>query len=212
VTSASALLAKLGPVIAVVRASDPTGVLPTVDALLSAGLPSLEITLTTPNAVDLISQAVEAFGDAAIIGAGTVLTSDDVARTEAAGARFLVTPTFDADVLAEASVPVICGGFTPTEIHQAWAAGAAAVKVFPARLGGPQYLRDLHAPFPEIALVPTGGVTVAKAAQYLDAGAIAVGLGTDLVGPAMEGRPEETARRAAALVAGLRQRAAAVGA
>lgn len=207
----SSLLADLGPAIAVLRADEPVTVLPTVEALVTAGLSSLEITLTTPDAVALVRQAVQIFGDAAVIGAGTVLTGQDVSRAEQAGARFLVTPSYEPDVLARASVPVICGGLTPTEIHHAWAGGAVAVKVFPARVGGPQYLRDLHAPFPEIPLVPTGGVTVANAADYLDAGAVAVGLGNDLVGPALkERRPDVTAKRAAELVAELRERASAV--
>lgn len=212
-TDASMSLADLGLVVAVLRGDDPALVLPTVEALVGAGVSSLEITLTTPDAVDLIAEAVTTFGDSAVIGAGTVLSADDVDRAERAGARFLVTPTFEPSVLAASNVPVVCGGFTPTEVHQAWAAGAVAVKVFPARLGGPQYLRDLHAPFPQIPLLPTGGVTIANATQYLDAGAVAVGFGNDLVGPALtQGRTDETARRAAKLVAQLRHRAAEVGA
>lgn len=187
----------LGPVIAVLRAPRPGAIAATVDALVEAGLRSIEITLSTPDALTELAAAVRRCGDDAVVGAGTVVTGEDAERAVEAGAEFLVTPVLSAEVLARRSLPVICGAFTPTEAQDAWSAGAAAVKLFPARIGGPAYVRDLLAPLPHLRLVATGGVGIDDAHRYREAGAVAVGLGNDLVGPAMlDGDVRETARRA----------------
>lgn len=191
----------LGPVIPVLRSSRPDALAATVDALVGAGLRAVEITLTTPGALVELEAAARRCGADAAVGAGSVLTGEDADLAIEAGARFLVTPVLSGEVLERRSVPVVCGAFTPTEVQDAWSRGAAAVKLFPARIGGPAYVRDLLAPLPHLRLVATGGVGVEDAHRYLDAGAVAVGLGNDLVGPAMlDGDVEETARRARLLL------------
>ncbi|MDT0268623.1 bifunctional 4-hydroxy-2-oxoglutarate aldolase/2-dehydro-3-deoxy-phosphogluconate aldolase [Streptomyces sp. DSM 44915] len=153
-------------------------------ALEDAGVPALEITLTTPGAEAAIARW-RAAGGAAAVGAGTVRTPDEARRAVRAGAQFLVTPTTSAAVLetaGEAGVPVLCGALTPTEIDTAWRLGAAAVKVFPVdAVGGPAYVRAVQAPLPDIPLVPTGGVDAAAARSYAALGCHAVGVGGHLV-------------------------------
>ncbi|MFR9725548.1 bifunctional 4-hydroxy-2-oxoglutarate aldolase/2-dehydro-3-deoxy-phosphogluconate aldolase [Streptomyces sp. MS19] len=180
--------ARPGPagVVAIVR----LGTAPPDDvcaALVDAGVPALEVTLTTPGAEAAIARWREA-GVAAAVGAGTVRTADDVRRAARAGAQFLVTPTTSPAVLATAAeldVPVLCGALTPTEIDAAWQLGAAAVKVFPAdALGGAAYVKALQAPLPDIPLVPTGGVDARAARAYAALGCRAVGVGSSLVSQA----------------------------
>jgi 2-dehydro-3-deoxyphosphogluconate aldolase / (4S)-4-hydroxy-2-oxoglutarate aldolase len=198
-------LAALGRVVAVLRATDPTHVLSTVDAILSAGVPSAEITSTTPDFERLLAAAAAAHD--APIGAGTILSAETARRALDAGARFLVTPTVELDVIAVANaagVPVLCGAFSPTEVRLAQEAGADAVKLFPARIGGPAYVRDLLGPFPDLLLVPSGGVGPSDAADYLRAGAVAVAVGGSVLTPALrDGDTAETRRRCAALLASL---------
>jgi 2-dehydro-3-deoxyphosphogluconate aldolase/(4S)-4-hydroxy-2-oxoglutarate aldolase len=153
-------------------------------ALSDGGLRALEFTLSGDGALQAISMARRALGQDAHVGAGTVLTPEDVANASNAGAEFIVTPAFNPLVVAasrERQLPIVCGAFTPTEMMGALAAGADLIKLFPARLGGPQYVRDLLAPFPNLRLVPTGGVSAENAADYLKAGAVAVAIGGNLV-------------------------------
>jgi 2-dehydro-3-deoxyphosphogluconate aldolase / (4S)-4-hydroxy-2-oxoglutarate aldolase len=170
-------------------------------SILEGGIGMLEVTLDTPGALT----AIERFADAgAVIGAGTVLTPDDVAAAADAGAAFLVAPVVSDIVVSAArdrGVDVVPGALTPTEVARAAELGAAAVKLFPASLGGPRYLRSLRGPFPDVPLVPTGGVAVDEVPAYLAAGASCVGLGGELVG--------RTAPRDAAGFAEIRERAAA---
>lgn len=198
-------LRPLGRVVAVLRAADPAHVLSTVDAVLAAGVPAAEITSTTPDFERLLAAAAAAHD--APIGAGTVLSADTASRALDAGARFLVTPTVEPDVIAVANAagaPVLCGAFTPTEVRRAWLAGADAVKLFPARIGGPAYVADLLGPFPDLLLVPSGGVGPADAGDYLRAGAVAVAVGGSVLAPALrDGDAVETRRRCAALLAAL---------
>jgi 2-dehydro-3-deoxyphosphogluconate aldolase / (4S)-4-hydroxy-2-oxoglutarate aldolase len=198
-------VAGLGRVVAVLRADRPDHVSATVATLVAAGVPSLEITATTPGHEELIAAAAAAYD--VPVGAGTVLDAATAERALAAGARFLVTPTVEPDVVAVANaagVAVLCGAFSPTEVRAAWEAGADAVKVFPARIGGPAYLGDLLAPFPDLLLVPSGGVGPADAADYLRAGAAAVAVGGSVLTPALrDGDQATTRRRVDALLAAI---------
>jgi 2-dehydro-3-deoxyphosphogluconate aldolase/(4S)-4-hydroxy-2-oxoglutarate aldolase len=157
------------------------------EALIAGGIRSLEFTLTTPGAIEAISACRARFGDEAVVGAGTVIDAVEARRCLEAGAQFLVSPGTDLDVIAAArlggalSMP---GALTPTEVIAAWRAGADVVKVFPARQFGPQYIRDLRGPLPQIPLMPTGGVDERNAADYLRAGAVGVAVGGNLIDPA----------------------------
>jgi 2-dehydro-3-deoxyphosphogluconate aldolase/(4S)-4-hydroxy-2-oxoglutarate aldolase len=173
-------------VVAIIRLKDRTLVRGMVDALLEGGVRALEITMTVPGAIDLIREIVPTLPPGFALGAGTVL--DDATATAAidAGAAFLVTPVLRHDVIRaarERGVPVMPGCFTPTEILDAWQAGADVVKVFPATSLGPSYLKDVHGPLPEIKLMPTGGVSLANAGDWIRAGAMAVGVGSALLDP-----------------------------
>jgi 2-dehydro-3-deoxyphosphogluconate aldolase / (4S)-4-hydroxy-2-oxoglutarate aldolase len=168
----------------VVRAQSADEALALSRAIAEGGVPVLEITLTVPGAVDVIRRVVAEGGDAMLVGAGTVLTADDAAAAVDAGARFIVSPGFDAATVEWCrfhDVAVLPGALTPTEVIQAWRAGADFVKVFPCgAVGGAAYLKALKAPLPQIDLVPTGGVTLASAEDLIRAGAAALGVGADL--------------------------------
>jgi 2-dehydro-3-deoxyphosphogluconate aldolase/(4S)-4-hydroxy-2-oxoglutarate aldolase len=156
-------------------------------ALLAGGISAIEFTLTGGGAHDAIAAARAALGDVAQIGVGSVLTADAADAAIDAGAQFVVTPALRLEAIAACrarGVPILCGAFTPTEALTAHEAGANMVKIFPARLGGPQYIRDLLAPLPFLKLAPTGGIGPENARAYLDAGAAAVGVGGNLVSAA----------------------------
>jgi 2-dehydro-3-deoxyphosphogluconate aldolase/(4S)-4-hydroxy-2-oxoglutarate aldolase len=153
-------------------------------ALLAGGISLIEFTLTGKGALQAIEAAREACGDAAAIGVGTVLDPRMATEAIAAGAQFVVTPVTRVEIIEAcriADVPIFCGAFTPTEALTAHEAGAEFIKIFPARLGGPQYIRDLLAPLPQLRLVPTGGISLENARAYTEAGAVAVGVGGNLV-------------------------------
>jgi 2-dehydro-3-deoxyphosphogluconate aldolase / (4S)-4-hydroxy-2-oxoglutarate aldolase len=191
--------------VAVIRAdrvADPAGL---ASALASCGIRCIEFTFTIPAALAAIEAASV---PGAIVGAGTVLEADQARRALAAGARFVVSPSCTvelADVCREEGAPLFLGALTPTEVHAAVRAGATAVKLFPAAVGGPSYLRQLRAPFPHVAFIPSGGVDERSARTYLDAGATAVYAGSSLAPPddVAEGRHDDIARRARAFVASL---------
>ena len=170
-------------VVAVVRAPDPESAVLGVQALVAGGVTGIEITYSTPDAAAVIAELDRRHGDAIVLGAGTVLTAEQVREAADAGATFLVSPGSD-DQLAEAmrasGRTILLGALTPTEVMHVSTLGADAVKVFPASLGGPPYLRALRAPFPDVPFVPTGGVNAGNLGDWLDAGAIAVGAGGDL--------------------------------
>ena len=172
-------------VIPVVRASSAEEAIQVVDAIKAGGVLVLEITMTVPGAVQVIEQLTERFGDEATVGAGTVLDPETARACIDAGARFVVSPALNLDSIAfchQLDVPVMPGALTPTEIVTAWNAGADFVKVFPCgALGSASYIKSLKAPLPQIELVPTGGVTLATAASFIQAGAAAIGVGADLV-------------------------------
>ena len=172
-------------VIPVVRASSEEEAILVVDAIKAGGLSVLEITMTVPGAVQVIEQLVRRFRDDAIVGAGTVLDAKSARACIHAGAQFIVSPALNLETIAccrELDVAVMPGALTPTEVVQAWDAGADMVKVFPAgAMGGATYIKSLKAPLPQIELVPTGGVTLETAASFIQAGAAAIGVGADLV-------------------------------
>jgi 2-dehydro-3-deoxyphosphogluconate aldolase/(4S)-4-hydroxy-2-oxoglutarate aldolase len=179
-----------GGVVAIVRGRRAEHLDAVLDVLVEAGIRSLEITLNTPGALEGIRRAIARFGTETTVGAGTVRTVADVEDAVAAGARFLVSPHTDPALTARArelGVAYLPGAFTATEIVSAWNAGAAAVKLFPARLGGPRYLRDLREPLPDVPIVPTGGVSADNVAEWFAAGAVAVGVGGTLLGDALDG-------------------------
>jgi 2-dehydro-3-deoxyphosphogluconate aldolase/(4S)-4-hydroxy-2-oxoglutarate aldolase len=171
-------------IVAVIRMKEPQKLRAVVDALAEGGIRALEITMTVPGAVELIRQLAPTLPAGFIFGAGTVLDADTVHQVVDAGARFIVSPVFRREVIAAcqarevASMP---GCFSPTEILDAWDAGADVVKVFPATALGPGYLKDVRAPLPQVKLMPTGGVTVENAGDWIRAGAVAVGVGSSLL-------------------------------
>jgi 2-dehydro-3-deoxyphosphogluconate aldolase/(4S)-4-hydroxy-2-oxoglutarate aldolase len=181
------VIARIGQVgiIPVVRASNLDHALRAVEAIYEGGIPVVEITMTVPNAPEVVRQVVRVYGDRVLTGAGTVLRSADAKRCLDAGAEFLVSPGFAVAVLSTALASgklAIPGAMTPTELMVALENDAKLVKIFPCgNVGGPKYLKSLKAPFPAAALIPTGGVNVSNAAEYLKAGAFALGIGADLV-------------------------------
>lgn len=172
------------------------------DALLRGGIRTLEITLTSRDAIASIRRVAAASRDLGLlVGAGTVVDLEGAASAVEAGAGFLVSPHTDlaiVDWAAARGIPVFPGALTPTEIHAAWSAGASAVKLFPASAVGPSFIRELRGPFPEIPLLPTGGLTLASLGEFVGAGALAVGLGGGLIG---DGEPAGVAARATEAVA-----------
>jgi 2-dehydro-3-deoxyphosphogluconate aldolase/(4S)-4-hydroxy-2-oxoglutarate aldolase len=171
-------------VVAVIRLKDPGTLRAVVDAMAEGGVRALEVTMTVPGAVDLIRTLAGSLPSGFLLGAGTVT---DVATARAvidAGARFVVGPVFRPEVIAachERDIAAMPGCFSPTEILAAHECGADIVKVFPATMLGPQFLKDVRAPLPQVKLMPTGGVTLDNAGDWLRAGAVAVGLGSALL-------------------------------
>ena len=171
-------------VVAVIRADSPAQLVDVCKALRNGGVVCSEITMTTPKALDAIEQAHDALGDDCLIGVGSVLDPETARAAILAGAQFVVAPTLNVDVIAMAhryDRVVVPGALTPTEIVTAWSAGADLVKVFPANHFGPKYLKDIHGPMPQIKLTPTGGVNLETAADWIQAGAAALGVGSALV-------------------------------
>jgi 2-dehydro-3-deoxyphosphogluconate aldolase/(4S)-4-hydroxy-2-oxoglutarate aldolase len=171
-------------VIAVIRMSDAGRVADVIEALRAGGVKILEITLTVPGALDIIHKLAAAKPEGILIGAGTVLDADTAAAAVWSGADFVVSPLADPGMIAACRAHdtlVAPGAFTPAEIVAAWDRGADIVKVFPATSLGPQYFRDVRGPFPQLRLMPTGGVSLENARSFIEAGACAVGVGTALV-------------------------------
>jgi 2-dehydro-3-deoxyphosphogluconate aldolase/(4S)-4-hydroxy-2-oxoglutarate aldolase len=169
---------------AILRSADASALPAVAQALAAGGVTCLEVTLTTAGALDALARIRAELGPDVAVGAGTVITGDQARDALAAGAEFLVAPVVDTAVIRDAAdrgVPCYPGAWTPTEISQAWRAGAAAVKLFPASTGGPAHLRQLRAPLPDIPLIAVGGVGIDEARDYLDAGACAVGIGSPLL-------------------------------
>jgi 2-dehydro-3-deoxyphosphogluconate aldolase/(4S)-4-hydroxy-2-oxoglutarate aldolase len=187
----SAFLTELASarLLAIVRSDDPDAAIAASVALVESGIRFLEISLVSADATRVIREVIGRADGRCSIGAGTVLTRDDVARSADAGAQFIVTPAV-AESVSDASdrgLPVLAGALTPSEVVTAMGLGATAVKLFPASSGGPAYLRALREPLPTVPFVPVGGVDAARAREYFAAGAVAVGLGSPLLGDAVRG-------------------------
>lgn len=172
-------------VIPVVRATTADEAMRAIDAIREGGISVLEITMTVPGAIKLIEEVAKRYGTDALVGAGTVLDPETAEACVSSGAQFVVSPALNLETISccrRLGIAVMPGALTPTEVVQAWNAGADFVKVFPAgAVGGPSYLKALKAPLPQIELVPTGGVSLKTAADFIRAGAAALGVGADLV-------------------------------
>lgn len=192
----------------VLRASSVDQGFRVAEAILAGGCDVLEVTMTVPGAVELIARLVKERPEV-LVGAGTVLDAEGAKACVDQGAQFVVSPAFDAGTVAwcrEQGIAVLPGALTPTEVIAAWRAGADVIKVFPASaMGGAAYLRSLRAPLPQIKVIPTGGVSLTTAREFLEAGAFALGIGADLVNTKAidAGQPEivsEQARKYMAIV------------
>ncbi|KAK1182986.1 bifunctional 4-hydroxy-2-oxoglutarate aldolase/2-dehydro-3-deoxy-phosphogluconate aldolase [Streptomyces sp. NBS 14/10] len=195
-------------IFAIVRSDSYDHATATADTLLSAGLTTVEFSLTTPFALEAVTTLVREVGDEAVIGAGTVLDAASARMAVDAGARFLVSPSLDPEVIRTGhryGLPVFPGVATPTEMVRALELGADALKLFPASAHSPRWVRDVRAALPQAALLPTGGVTVAEAPEWIAAGAVACGMGSAL----SEGDRDVVAKRAAELLARLQDLAPA---
>jgi 2-dehydro-3-deoxyphosphogluconate aldolase/(4S)-4-hydroxy-2-oxoglutarate aldolase len=193
----------------VLRARSIDEALALAEAIEAGGVTALEVTMTVPGAIEVIRQLVSETQGRILIGAGTVLDPETARACMMAGAEFIVSPSLNLrtiEICRRYSVPVMPGALTPTEVLTAWEAGADVVKVFPcSALGGAKYLKALKAPLPQIELIPTGGVSLATATEFLAAGAFALGVGGDLVNPQAiaDGKPElitQTAREYMAII------------
>lgn len=191
-------------IIPVIRAESADAAVAVVDALMEAGLAVAEITMTVPGGIEAIASVARRFGDKVLVGAGTVTDAETVGRALDAGASFIVSPCLVPEVIAaarRADVTVMPGALTPTEVFEAFRQGGDMVKVFPAQsVGGSAYLRALRGPFPDIPLVPTGGVTLDSVRELFDAGAAAVGVGSEMISK------DALARRDYALIGALASR------
>jgi 2-dehydro-3-deoxyphosphogluconate aldolase/(4S)-4-hydroxy-2-oxoglutarate aldolase len=173
-------------IVAVVRSPDSDQLVETTRALVDGGVSVVEITMSVPNALEVLKQVRQALGDRVLLGAGTVLDAETARAVLVAGAEFIVAPTLNLDVIRlcrRYDKLVMPGAFTPTEILAAWEAGADIVKVFPADVVGPAFFKAMRGPLPQIRLMPTGGVDLTTAADFLKAGACCLGIGGQLVEP-----------------------------
>ena len=171
-------------VVAIMRANSPDQLLSAADAIKEGGVNAIEVTMTTPGALDVIKQATSRYGSEVLFGIGSVLDPESARAAILAGAQFVVCPTLDVRIIAlcrRYAVPVMPGAYTPTEILTAWEAGADIVKVFPASVGGPEYIKAVKAPLPQVRLMPVGGVDLNTTAEFIRAGCDLVAVGGALV-------------------------------
>ena len=189
-------------IVPVLRVSSPKLALEAAEAVLAGGIPVVEVTMTIPKAVDVIRKLVKSMSTDVIVGAGTVLDAEAARQCLDAGAEFLVSPIFDPETMKlgnHAGKLILAGALTPTEIMNAWSGGSDLVKVFPCgNVGGPKYIQALRGPFPQIPLVPTGGVSLDTAAAFITAGASALGVGSELISESelKAGNPKHITRTA----------------
>ena len=175
-----------GGIVAVVRSETSEPLVKVVEALARGGVTAAEVTFTVPDAVDVIRQVRREVGDSIVLGAGTVLDPETARAAILAGAEYIVSPIVNLDVIRlcrRYDKVVMPGAFTPTEVVSAWEAGADVVKIFPADVGGPPYLKALRGPLPQVRLMPTGGVDLSTAESFIKAGACCLGVGSSLVDP-----------------------------
>ncbi len=171
-------------IVAVLRATSGEKLVSVAEALLAGGVEVIEVTFTVPNALGVIEKTAKTLGDRILLGAGTVLDPETARAAILAGASYIVSPTLNLEVIRlcrRYDVMVMPGALTPTEILTAWEAGADIVKVFPSEITGPRYLKAIKGPLPQVRLMPTGGVDLTTAAEFLKAGAVALGIGSALV-------------------------------
>lgn len=171
-------------VVAIMRAQSSDQLLAAAEAIFAGGVTAIEVTMTTPNAIDVIRQATAKFGSEVLFGVGSVLDPETARMAILAGAQFVVCPTLNLDTIKickRYSVPVVPGAYTPTEILTAWEAGADVVKVFPASAGGPEYIKAVRGPLPHIRLGAVGGVDLTTTSNFFKAGVVMVGVGGELV-------------------------------
>ena len=193
-------------IVPVVRASSSREAMLAAEAVAEGGIPIVEITMTVPGAVDVIRELVKSKSSELLIGAGTVLDTETAKVCIAAGAQFLVSPGLDVETVqfaATEKILIMAGALTPTEVVRAWKSGSDFVKVFPCgQVGGAKYIKALRGPLPQIPLVPTGGVNLDTAAEFIEAGAAALGVGSELVQAAAlkAGKHEAIVERARKLV------------
>jgi len=201
-------------IVPVVRALSPKMAIAAAEAVCAGGIPIVEVTMTVPGAIGVIAELKRSIGKTVLIGAGTVLDRETAQQCLDAGAEFIVSPGLDLETIRLANQTgtlMMAGALTPTETITAWKSGSDFVKIFPCgNVGGPQYIKALKAPLPQIPLVPTGGVTLATAADFIRAGASALGIGGELVSAAAMASGNfavitETARRFVDIVHGARQ-------
>src|SRR6185369_8885478 len=198
-------------IVPVVRASTGPQAIQAAEAVCAGGIPIVELTMTVPGAIEVIAQLVKGMGNEVLIGSGTVLDADSARRSLDAGARFLVSPGFDpatVELANRAGVLIMAGALTPTEVITAWKAGSDFVKVFPCgNVGGAKYIKALKAPLPQVPMVPTGGVNLDTAADFIRAGSAALGIGGELcsVAALKSGNVSEITESARKFVAIVRQ-------
>jgi 2-dehydro-3-deoxyphosphogluconate aldolase / (4S)-4-hydroxy-2-oxoglutarate aldolase len=173
-------------IVAVIRAESPDLLADVAEALLAGGVEVMEVTFTVPRATQVLETVAGKLGDRILLGAGTVLDPETARIALLSGAQFIVSPAVNTDVIElcrRYSKLAMPGAFTPTEVLTAWQAGADIVKIFPSEITGPRYLKALRGPLPQVRLMPTGGVNLDTAVDYLQAGACALGIGTSLIEP-----------------------------
>lgn len=203
------LIAETG-VIAIMRAQSSDQLIAAADAIHKGGVRVIEVTMNTPDALKIIEDARSRYGEDVLFGAGTVLDAATAQRAIFAGAGFIVAPTLNPAMLAvckQHNLPVLPGCYTPTELITAWEAGADMIKLFPADVGGPGLLKSILAPLPQLKLVPVGGVNLDTTAEFIECGAVAVGVGSSLINQKIldSGNMAELTRRAAAFIDQVKQ-------
>jgi 2-dehydro-3-deoxyphosphogluconate aldolase/(4S)-4-hydroxy-2-oxoglutarate aldolase len=196
-------------VIAIMRANSSDQLIAAADAVKAGGVRVIEVTMTTPGALGVIDEATGRYGQDVLFGAGTVLDAETARAAILAGAGFVVAPTLDLETVAlcnRYSIPVMPGCYTPTELLTAWQAGADMLKLFPASVGGPDLIKAILAPLPQLEIVPVGGVDLNTAGEFIRKGAAALGVGSSLVNQKLldAGNLEELTRRAAAYIEAVR--------
>jgi 2-dehydro-3-deoxyphosphogluconate aldolase/(4S)-4-hydroxy-2-oxoglutarate aldolase len=192
-------------VIAIMRAKSPEQLMAAADAIKAGGVRVIEVTMTTPGALSIIAEAAKKYGSEVLFGAGTVLDPETARAAILAGAGFVVAPTLNLEVIRlcnRYSVPVMPGCATPTEMLTAWEAGADMIKLFPADVGGPDLVKAILAPLPQLQIVPVGGVDLKTAANFIRKGAVALGVGGSLINQALldSGDMAELTRRATGFI------------
>jgi 2-dehydro-3-deoxyphosphogluconate aldolase / (4S)-4-hydroxy-2-oxoglutarate aldolase len=171
-------------IIAIIRADSSAHLIEATRSLLDGGIVAVEITMTTPNALQVIREAAQTFGENILLGVGSALDSDTARRAIEAGANFVVTPVFRPQVIATCrrlEKPIMSGAYTPTEAAATWEAGSDFIKIFPADGLGPNYIKAIRAPLPQLQIVPTGGIDAKNCGEFIEAGCVAVAAGSSLV-------------------------------